>query len=490
MEPRIQYARASDGVNIAYWALGEGPALVHLPLIYSHVRLEWEIPQIRDWYERLAANRTLVRFDQRGVGLSDGTIPAAPLDLVERDIDAVTSRLRIERFALLGFAHSVPPAIAYAVAHPDRVSHLLLWHGYASAAEWLLSPQVRAVRAMIGTDWETISETIAATLFGWSEGEPARRFATLIRESTTPEAHREIVQMLNQYDVSGLLPQVRVPTIVMHRREARVPVLSVARDLAARIPDSRFVLLEGSQPAPYLGDAGAVLDAIEEFLGGATKGASAPATPFRTVLFTDVVGHTEMMRRLGDAPGREVLREHERITREVLKANGGTEVKTMGDGFMASFGSVVKGVECAIALQRAFDERNRGVGASHLDGRPDQSTTRDTLRSSGSNDAPGDSPLRASVAGATPVEPLHIRVALNAGEPIEDEGPDGRSDLFGSTVILAARIAAQADGGEILASNVVRELCSGKPFLFSDRGEHVMKGFDEAVRVYEINWHP
>ena len=467
MEPRIQYARASDGVNIAYWALGEGPALVHLPLIYSHVRLEWEIPQIRDWYERLAANRTLVRFDQRGVGLSDGTIPAAPLDLVERDIDAVTSRLRIERFALLGFAHSVPPAIAYAVAHPDRVSHLLLWHGYASAAEWLLSPQVRAIRAMIGTDWETISETIAATLFGWSEGEPARRFATLIRESTTPEAHREIVQMLNQYDVSGLLPQVRVPTIVMHRREARVPVLSVARDLAARIPDSRFVLLEGSQPAPYLGDAGAVLDAIEEFLGGATKGASAPATPFRTVLFTDVVGHTEMMRRLGDERGREILREHERITREVLKAHGGTEVKTMGDGFMASFGSVVKAVECAIALQKAFDERNASLPARH-------EVSKD----------------RAEHQHPELAQPVHIRVGLNAGEPIEDEGPDGRSDLYGSTVILASRIAAQADGGEILASNVVRELCSGKPFLFSDRGEHVMKGFDEAVRVYEINWHP
>jgi adenylate cyclase len=158
-----------------------------------------------------------------------------------------------------------------------------------------------------------------------------------------------------------------------------------------------------------------------------------------------------MMRRLGDEAGRDILREHERVTREVLKANGGTEVKTMGDGFMASFGSVVKGVECAIALQQAFDERNADVGAQGL-------------------------------------APLRVRCGLNAGEPIEDEGPDGRSDLFGSTVILAARIAAQAEGGEILASNVVRELCSGKPFLFSDRGEHEMKGFDEAVRVYEVNW--
>ena len=144
MEPRIQYARTSDGVNIAYWALGEGPALVHLTFIFGHVRLEWEIPQVRDWYERLAASRKLVRFDHRGLGLSDGTFAGDPLDSVERDLEAVTSRLGVERFALLGLGHSVPPAIAYAVAHPDRVSHLLLWQGYASAAEWLLSPQIGA----------------------------------------------------------------------------------------------------------------------------------------------------------------------------------------------------------------------------------------------------------------------------------------------------------------------------------------------------------
>src|SRR5574341_2187202 len=149
---RIQYAKTSDGVNIAYWAMGAGPALVHLSFNISHVQLEWEIPQVRDWYERLAANRTLVRFDGRGFGLSDGTFAGGPLDAVERDLEAVTSRLGIQRFVLLGLQHSVPLAIAYAVAHPDQVSHLLLWQGYASAAEWLQSPQTQASRAMMGTD--------------------------------------------------------------------------------------------------------------------------------------------------------------------------------------------------------------------------------------------------------------------------------------------------------------------------------------------------
>ena len=147
-----------------------------------------------------------------------------------------------------------------------------------------------------------------------------------------------------------------------------------------------------------------------------------------------------MMSRLGDSRGRDVLREHERITREVLKAHGGIEVKTMGDGFMASFG-VTKAVECAIALQHAFNGREG--------------------------------------------EPLSVRVGLNAGEPIEEDG-----DLFGATVILASRIAGRAEGGEILVADTVRGLCSGKGFLFADRGEFVAKGIEEPVRVYEVSWRP
>ena len=170
-----------------------------------------------------------------------------------------------------------------------------------------------------------------------------------------------------------------------------------------------------------------------------------------------------MMSRLGDERGREVLREHERITREVLKAHGGTEVKTMGDGFMASFGSVTRAVECAVALQRAFSATNG-----------------ETVERTNGEDAltPGPSPVRGRGE-----EQVQIRIGLNAGEPIEEEG-----DLFGATVILASRIAARAEGGEILVADTVRGLCSGKGFSFADRGEFTAKGFEEPVRVYEVRW--
>jgi class 3 adenylate cyclase len=165
----------------------------------------------------------------------------------------------------------------------------------------------------------------------------------------------------------------------------------------------------------------------------------------QTVLVTDLVDHTQMMQRLGDAQGRALLREHERITRNVLERHGGVEVKTMGDGFMASFVSVTGALDCAIALQRAFAAFN-------------------------------DDPAHAA-------EPLRVRVGLNAGEPIEEEG-----DLFGSTVIMASRICAHGDAGEILIPEPLRHLLTGKSYVYADRGAAMLKGFEDAVRLFEVRW--
>ncbi len=176
-------------------------------------------------------------------------------------------------------------------------------------------------------------------------------------------------------------------------------------------------------------------------LSGALDRHSVSASSFRTILFTDLEAHTVMMQRLGDAKGREVLREHERMSREALRAHGGTEVKTIGDSFMASFPSAQKAVECAIALQQAF----------------------------ASSDCAG--------------ERVSIRVGINAGEPIAEE-----DDLFGSSVILASRTKEKASGGEIFVTDVVRQLVSGKGFVFADRGEAEMKGFEEPAHLYEVQW--
>ncbi len=450
MEPRIQYAKTSDGVSIAYWTIGEGVPLLNLPGIpYSHIQLEWQGAESRRWYERLARNRMVIRYDARGTGLSDRDVPEYSLDAYLLDLEAVVDRLGLERFALVAVAGSGAVAITYTARHPERVSHLLLWYTWARGSDFIEPPQVQGLLGLIGKDWVLYTEALAHARLGWSETEQARQFAAFIRESTTPEAVQAAMAVLREVDVTDLLPQVKSPTLVLHRRQTPLPDVSVARGLASRIPDARLALLEGTSILPWSGDMEAVLQAIDEFLGEGEEAAASEEPPaaggFRTVLFTDVEGSTALTQRLGDAGAREVLREHDRITREVLKAHGGSEVKTMGDGFMASFASVTRAVECAIALQRAFAERN-----------------------------------------ASASEPLHIRVGLNAGEPIEEEGPDGRSDLFGATVILAARIAARAEGGQILASLAVRELCAGKGFLFADTGEVTLKGFEEPVWLFAV----
>ena len=413
----------------------------------------------------------LVRYDSRGTGMSQRAGVSFSLEAFMLDVQAVVNHLGLDRFALLGFLHSGLIAIPYAIQHPEQVSHVVLWCSHGPLTEYASSRR-EALHSLIDRDWELFTETIAHTRLGWSGGADTHEIAAYLRESLTPDQTHVAYAAVHELEVMTLLSRMKSPTLVFHRRELPVVKVSVAMDLASGIPDAQLIVLEGASAAPYLDDMEDIAGSIEEFLGIAGA-APVQAVPFRTVLFTDIADSTEMMQRLGDEKGREVLREHERITREVLKANGGTEVKTMGDGFMASFSSVTKAVECAIALQRAFAERNAALSAH-----PERA-----------EGAVERAPPQGAASGApTPPEPLHVRIGLNAGEPIEEEGPDGRSDLFGATVILAARIAAQAEGGEVLASLAVRELCAGKGFLFADRGEHALRGFEDRVRLFEVRW--
>jgi class 3 adenylate cyclase len=252
---------------------------------------------------------------------------------------------------------------------------------------------------------------------------------------------------LVQFDVATVLTQVRSPTLILHRRQT--PTLGaegaeVAKGLASRIPDARLALLEGASVAPWVGDTEAVLAAIDEFLGGEEKATSAAALAgLVTILFTDMEGSTTLTQRLGDAKAQEVLRAHNSIVRDALKACGGSEIKHTGDGIMASFPSASRALECAIAVQREVAAQ----GQEH------------------------------------PEMPLRVRIGLNAGEPVAED-----QDLFGTAVQLAARICARAEPGQILVPTVVRELAAGKGFLLADLGEIALRGFEDPVRLYEVRW--
>jgi class 3 adenylate cyclase len=435
MELNMRYATTADGVRIAFATAGRGLPIIRAPFsVFSHCQLEW---RQSPFFERLSRMAMIVPFDPRGSGLSDRDVTDYSLEARKLDIDAVAAALGLSRFALHGIGGSGAVAISYAVEHPDRVSHLILDDAYVDGHAFVSTPQSLVLFQLSG-DWEALTENIAFTSLGYG-GEEALRFAEYLRACTTREALTAYAAAQEDVNVTELLPLVQAPTLIMQHRGLRGVGPDEGSRMAMRIPNARLAVLEGKQ-----GDVDGALSAIGEFLGdeAAAPVPSDRPNALRTVLFTDIVGHTEMMQRLGDAKGRDVLREHERITRDLLKQHGGAEVKTMGDGFMASFGSVTSAMDCAIALQRAF--------AAHTESMP---------------------------------EPLHVRVGLNAGEPIEEDG-----DLFGATVILASRIAAKAGAGEILVPDTVRGLLSGKGFVFGDRGEFVPKGFDESVRLWDVRW--
>jgi class 3 adenylate cyclase len=442
MEPRIQYAQTKDGVSIAFWALGEGaPPLLYIGSApFTHIGLEWQNPEYRRWWEHFAQTRQFIRLDSRGSGLSERDIADYSLDAHLLDLEAVVDRLGLAKFALYGVMATGPVAIGYAARHPDRLSHLILLDCYARGSDFFAIPQVKGLRALLDSDWEMYTETVGNVGFGWAAGEPARRMAAVMRESTTPEFAKVFYDAHATLDVTDLLGQLRTPTLVLQRQDVAFPTMEVARRIASRIPDARLVVLKGR----WLGEEVEPLaTAIDEFLGEGEEAAPAAApSGLVTILFTDVEGSTALTQRLGDAKARDLLRQHERIVREALKAHGGSELKTIGDGFMASFSSAVRALECSIAMQRAFEQRNQSAE-----------------------------------------EPILVRVGLNAGEPIaEDE------DLFGAAVNLAARITAEAKGGQILASEAVRQIVAGKKFLFSDRGETTLRGFEDPVHIYEVSW--
>jgi class 3 adenylate cyclase/pimeloyl-ACP methyl ester carboxylesterase len=440
MEQQIRFCTTSDGVSIAYATVGKGPPLVSISGWVSHLKLAWSNPESRAFSEALAEGRLLVLYDKRGTGLSDWDAEDFSMKARLRDLGAVVDTLGLERFALMGYSEGGPTAITYAVRHPERVSRLILCGSYH---HWPFKREdTEPILALVRAQWGLGSAAIAAAFV--PSGDPAHvaQFTAMEREAASAETAARILEVNVDIDVTPLLKDVQAPTLVVHRRGDAIAPFKVAREMAALIPDARLEPLEGDDHVHVWGDTKAIIDAIDSFLREGEEEAASEPTPsgLVTILFTDMEGSTSLTQRLGDAKAQELLRAHNSIVRDALKAQDGAEIKHTGDGIMASFATASKALACATAIQTALVERNEAAE-----------------------------------------EPINVRIGLNAGEPVaEDE------DLFGTAVQLAARVCARAQPGQVLASNVVRELSAGKGFLFSDQGDVVLRGFEDPVRLYEV----
>jgi class 3 adenylate cyclase len=439
-EPRIQYARTSDGVHIAFATQGSGPPLLVLDGFIA-AGLDYRIAHEHAYRESLAIasrDRTAICFDWRGSGFSS---PAQSfgMEAFLSDVDAVTQAVGAETVDI--FANTAPAhvAIEFAVRNPDRVRRLVLANPSSTGQSFRSAPRFAAIQHLAEADWDLYVEILSLLQWGWVDIDYARKVRERILSHWTPESWRNLWQAVEALDAFESAHLVQCPSLVIFCHMERRPVemwSRTARELAARLPGGQLTTnISSDFRSPE------AFRAALDFITGAESEASADGADgaLRTILFTDLASSTALTQRLGDAKAQELVRAHNTIVREALASCGGSEIKHTGDCIMASFGSASGALECGVAIQR-------GVAGHDADA-------------------------------------LAVKIGLNAGEPVAEE-----SDLFGTAVQLARRVCDEASGGEILVSDVVRQLAAGKDFLFSDRGVAALKGFDEPVRLFEVRW--
>lgn len=440
MQPETQYARSGDA-HIAYQVMGDGPFdLVWVPGFVSHVELAWEDPEIVRFAERLASFSRLIMFDKRGTGLSDPVSGAPPLEQRMDDVRAVMDAVGSERAALLGVSEGGPLCTLFAATYPDRVTALVLYGTTPRFIQdvdfpWGATPdQMVMVFDDVERNW---GKGAMLDVFAPSRGadEHFRQWwGRFQRQAASPGMVRSVLQLLTEIDVRAVLPTINVPTAVLHRADEVAVPAGAARFMAEHIPGARYVELPGTDHMPQLGDSGALLDEIEEFLTGSRQTRDVHRV-LSTVLFTDIVGATERAAELGDRSWRDNLQQHHAIVRRELGRSGGREVDTAGDGFFATFDGPARGIRCACAIQDAL----------------------------------------AAALG------MRVRAGLHTGE-CEVVG----EKVSGIAVHIGARVAAQAEPGEVLVSSTVKDLVAGSGLQFRDRGARVLKGVPGEWRLFGV----
>jgi class 3 adenylate cyclase/pimeloyl-ACP methyl ester carboxylesterase len=432
MQPDTRYALSGD-VHIAYQVFGEGPInVVFVPPGFTNVEQWWDEPDVTRWLLRLASYSRVVMFDKRGTGLSDRATDFAGLDQRMDDLRAVMDAAGMEQAVLLGSSEGGTMSALFAATYPDRCRALVLCNTY-SASTFMRT---------------TLEETLSYVAGAWGSGGSLDRFAPsrahdpalkrwwarCERMSNSPAGAAAYLRLNHLIDVSGIVSTIRVPTLVIHRAGDRIISVEGGRFFANHIPGACYLEVPGEDHLPFFGEnAGDIADAIEEFLTGSRQPVAVDRV-LATVLFTDIVGSTEKAAKLGDHRWRDLLEHHHAVIRRSVSRFRGREVKTTGDGVLATFDGSARGVRCACAIS-------------------------DEIRRLG----------------------LEVRAGLHTGE-CEMMG----DDVGGIAVHIGARVAALAGAGEVLVSGTVKDLVAGSGLRFGDRGSHSLKGVPGEWRIFTV----
>ncbi|MDQ3380151.1 MAG: adenylate/guanylate cyclase domain-containing protein [Actinomycetota bacterium] len=446
MEPETRYARSGD-VSIAYQVLGDGPFdLVHVPGFVSHVELSWQVSGQAAFNRRVASFSRLIRFDKRGTGMSDRVSGAPTLETRMDDVRAVMDAVGSERAALLGTSEGGPMSTLFAATYPQRAWGLVLVGSYARelwAPDYpcgIPEEDYRAYIERVEREWGTAETAarVAQRLAPSADDESKRALATSIRQSASPGAAAALARMNMEIDVRGVLPAIRVPTLVLNRAGDSADIVGGSRYLAEHIAGARHVELPGADHAIFAGDADSYLDEIERFVTEVWEERAweeaGPERVLATVLFTDIVGSTARAVELGDSRWRELIQAHHALIRRQLVRFRGTELDTAGDGFFASFDGPARAIRCASAITESV----RDLG-------------------------------------------IEVRAGLHTGECERIDRKVG-----GIAVNIGARVAAEAGAGEVLVSSTVKDLVAGSGIEFRDRGAAELKGVPGEWRLFAV----
>jgi class 3 adenylate cyclase len=435
MQPETRYARSGD-LHIAYQVFGAGPVdLVLVPGFISNVEETWDNPSAARWLERLGRFARVIAFDKRGTGLSDrvGSVPS--LDERMDDARAVMDAAHSERAVLLGISEGGSLATVFAASHPDRCTSLILYGAFAKFSGWYPTEEkLAAFYRYVEEKWGT-GESVEKYAPSMADDAGFKKiWARHERVGATPAAAKALMRMNQEIDISGVLSAIRVPTLVIHRTGDIAVGVEDGRFLAQHIPSARLAEFAGVDHLPYIGEnADDIADEIQEFVTGSRPAVEVDRV-LATVLLTDIVDSTKRVSDLGDRRWRTLLDQHDGLVRQEIARFRGREVKSLGDGVLATFDGPARAVRCAAAIV----QETRSLG-------------------------------------------LQVRCGLHTGE-IEFKG----QDIAGIAVHMAARIAAQAQGDQVLVSSTVRDLVAGSGLRFVDEGARSLKGLSDEVRVFSV----
>jgi class 3 adenylate cyclase len=436
----VQYAQSGD-VHIAYQVVGDGDLdLVLVQGFASHLDVEWEYPPIARFFGGLASFSRLIRFDKRGLGLSDRNVAPVPLEERMDDVRAVMDAVGSERAVLMGISEGVPMSIVFAATYPERTQALVLYGGMARATAAPGYPWAPSAEGFAEATEELMMPVVytGGDIDVWApslDEDPAARewLGRYRRAAMSPDGIEMVIRMFLDIDVRHVLPALHVPTLVLHRHGDRVVNWRVSQWMAEQIPGATRVELPGQDHLPWAGDTDAIVEEVRNFLTG-TRVAEEPDRVLATVMFTDVVGSTAQAAALGDRRWTELLDAHDAAVRREIVAFRGREIKTTGDGFLATFDGPARGIRAARAIRDAATDL-------HVD----------------------------------------VRVGLHTGE-IELRG----EDIGGLAVHIGQRVSAAASPSEIVVSSTVKDLVAGSGIEFEDRGERVLKGVPGTWRLFAV----